>query len=693
MKTIYSFIFLLLSVLTLNAQSLDRSVRPSSAPAKEINIKDAQIFTLSNGLKVFLVEDKTTPIVYYSLQLDVEPALEGDKAGLSSMFADVIGKATLSRSKEQLNKDIDMIGARVSMYTDGAYVSFLKKYESKALEIFADMLLNPVFLPEEFTLTRDKYNTFMQSLGDDAGQLNERVSAVLTYGKGYPDGEIETKESINNVQLGDLEKYYKTYFAPNVSRLVIVGDVSLKEAKANVQKYFSAWKKKNVPVTKYEIPALPENVKVAYVVKPGAVQSAIDISYPIHYQLGTPDYDAALVMDYILGGSATSRFFLNLREKHSYTYGVYSDLSPDEHIGRFNLTSGRGAASVKAAATDSAVYELFNELNRIITEPVTADELKAAKTYLAGSFSRSLEQAGTIANFAIRIDKYKLPKDYYKNYLKRLDAVTIEDVQKAAAKYIRPNNAWVVVAGDQSQVDKLLPFASDNTIHYFDYDAQAVEAPKTQAIEVSAEQIIAAYVQALGGEAAINKIEDYKTTAEIAMMGQVVNLNQLFKKPNRSLMEILMGETTIQRMAFDGKVLRVNGMGGSQEMTSGDEFEAIKNESAVVPEINYAANGYTLSVSGIEQINGQDAYILTVSKGENAQTSYFDVKSGLKVKNITTVQSQMGEQQTITEYADYREVNGVKFPFAMKQNTAGMVMDVTVKSVEINLGLVNSLFE
>ena len=690
MKTIYSFIFLLLSIITLNAQTLDRSIRPSSAPAKEINIKDAQIFTLSNGLKVFLVEDKTAQIVYYSLQVDVEPALEGNKAGLSSMFSDVIGRATVSRTKEQLNKDIDMIGARANIHTNGGYISFLKKYESQALEVFSDMLLHPVFSPEEFTLTLDKYNTFMQSLGDDAGQLNQRISNALTYGKGYPDGEIETKESINNIQLEDLKAYYDTYFAPNVSRLVIVGDVSLKNAKANANKYFGAWKKKKVPTAKYTIPEKPKNVKVAFVVKPGAVQSVIDVSYPIQYQIGSAGYDAARIMNYILGGSATGYLFTNLREKHSYTYGVYSNLSPDKHIGRFNL----GAASVKAAATDSAIYEIFTELNRIITEQVTEETLKAAKTYLAGSFSRSLEQPNSIANFATQIDKYKLPKDYFKNYLKRLDAITIEDVQKAAVKYIHPNNAWIVVAGDQAHANKLLQFASDNEIHYFDFNANPIEAPEAPVFDVSAEEIIAKYVDAIGGQAIIAQINDLTNKATISLMGQTAELRQLFKKPNFSLTEMAIGTTMIQRVAFDGKVVRMSGMAGSQEITSGTEFETVKNGSYLVPEMDYIADGYTLSVAGIEEVNGQDAYIVSINKeGMNASLSYFDKETGLKLKNVTTTDTAIGEQQIIIEYNDYREVKGVKFPFTIIQTTAGMAMEANVASIEINTGLSEAVFQ
>jgi predicted Zn-dependent peptidase len=535
MKKITVLLVLLVCVLNVNAQIVDRSVRPLAAPAKAIDFKDAQEFTLSNGLKVFLVEDKTTPLVYYSLMLDVKPALEKEKAGLSDLFSDVFGKETTTRSKEQLNKDIDLIAAQLSLDKNGGFIAFLKKYESQALNILSDVLLNPVFSQEEFDLSLEKYKTFLSSIGDDGSEINQRVSAALVYGKDYPDGEVATLSTFDNIRLADLENYYKTYFAPNVARLVIVGDISFKEAQASVKKYFGKWKKKNVPVTSYILPSAPQKTTLAYVNKPGAVQSSIDVTYPLSFSIGAPDYDAARVMSYILGGSGTGRLFLNLRETHSYTYGIYSTLQSDELTGRFSLTSGRGAAGVKASVTDSAVYELFNELNRIVNEPVTEEELKSAKSYLMGNFSRSLENSSTIATFALNMDEYKLPKDYYKNYLKRLEAVSIADVQAAAKKYIRPENAWLVVTGDNAYAESLRRFSGDNSIHYYDYDANSVEAPVIKKSNLIAEEIIAAYVKALGGEKAIDNIIDYQMTGKMNMMGQTISLTQAFKKDRKSV--------------------------------------------------------------------------------------------------------------------------------------------------------------
>jgi predicted Zn-dependent peptidase len=682
------------AVSTIHAQTLDRNIRPVSQPAKEIHIKDAQAFTLKNGLKVFLVEDKTTPIVYYSLSLDVKPALQGDKAGMYDIFSNIYGKATVSRTKEQLNKETDLIAARLAAGRNGVYVSYLKKYEKQALDLFSDVLLHPVFTKEDFDLTLEKMKTGLSSLGDDGGEMNQRVSNVLTYGKNYPAGELTTMQSIENVELSDLETYYNTYFAPNVARLVIVGDVSLQEAKAAAEKYLGKWKKKTVPVTRHTIPSAPATTEVAYIVKPGAVQSSIDVSYPVTYAIGQPDFDAARIMNYMLGGSATGYLFLNLREKHSYTYGVYSNLASGEQIGRFNLSDGRrGAPSVKAAITDSAIHEVFYELNRMLHDPLSEEALKAAKTYLAGSFSRSLETSSTLADFAVNIDKYHLPKDYYKNYLKRLEAVTLADVQAAAQKYVKPDNAWIVVTGDKAYAEKLLPFAGDQTIHYYDYDANPVAPPVNESADVSAQTVIDGYVKALGGKAAIDNINDYTISADVKAMGQSLSLTQTFKKPNKTLVSLEMNGMAIQKITFDGTALKMSGMGGAQEFTEGEILDNIKDGAGVVPESDYVKNGYVLSVGDIEEVNGQKAYVLTATKGGSKAVNYFDVKTGLKLKSLTSLTTPMGEQQTAIEYSDYRAVDGVQFPFLMKQSMNGMSMDCLVKSVEINKGIDDSVFQ
>lgn len=686
-------LIILISSLSANAQTLDRSVRPSAAPAKEVNIKDAQIFTLKNGLKVFLVEDTSSPLVLYSLLLDVKPTLEGEKVGRNELFNEVFGTATKNRTKEQLNKDIDLIAMQGGVHRNGGQAYFLKKYHDKALELLTDMLFNPVFSQEEFDLGLNKYKTDLTAIGSDAGSITNRLASALVYGKGFPGGEVMTLETLDNVELSDLESYYNTYFAPNVARLVIVGDISKKEAQKQAEKYFGKWAKKNVPVTDYIIPTAPAKNKVAFANKPGTVQSAIDIAYPIKFNLKEPDYDAAAIMNQILGGSGTGHLFMNLREDKSWTYGVYSSLASGEQIGSMSLTSGRGAASFKAIATDSAIYEILKEFDKIKREPVTEQELKDAITYRAGNFSRSLESSSTIAQFAVNIDKYNLPKDYYRNYLKRLDALTPADIQAAANKYIKPDNAWIIVTGEKQYADKLARFAGDGKVQWYDYDANPIEAPTAQEVNVSAEEIIQNYIKAIGGKEAIDKINDYKMTGEMQVMGQSATIEQSFKKPNLSSMVMSMQGMILQKMAFDGKVLRISGMQGSQDVTEGDEYEAVKNETGLSSELNYLTNGAKLSVEGIENVNGEDAYILNVDQNGKVTTEYYGVKSGLKLRNVQNNETPQGSMQIINNYSDYREVNGVKIPHGIEQSAMGQSMKTTIKSIEVNAGLDDSVFK
>ena len=690
MKKIFTLLTLMLCAAVLSAQTVDRSVRPSAAPAKEIEIKDALIFTLPNGLKVFVVEDNRAPIVYYSLQLDIKPALEGDKAGLQVFFEEVMGTATMTRAKQQLNKEIDLIGANIRLNARGGQGSSLKKYESTFLELLADMILNPLFSQEELDLVLEKAKSGLELLSSDGSQICNRISDALVYGKLYPDGEIQTVETYERITVADLQAFYNTYFAPNVTRLVVVGDVTEAEVKANVQKYFGDWKRKDVPETKYVIPQAPPETKVAMFNSDGAVQSYINISYPVDYKPGIADAEAASMANYIFGGGMSSKLFMNLRETHSYTYGLYSSLQEDELTGLFKLHNGRDeAGSVNAAATDSALVQIFSEMDNVINQPITQDELKAAKAYFAGSFGRSLQYPATIARFAMQIDKYNLPKDYFKNFLKRIDALTAADVQAAAKKYFKPENAWIVVVGDKEHAEGLKQFAANNTVQFYDLNANPVAAPETKAADISAEQVIDNYVKALGGAPAIEAITDYKLSATMNAMGQNMDMVIMFKAPHYSLFSMGMGEMVVQKMVFDGDSYKISGMGGAQEFTEGDEFEAAKAEAAVCPEMNFIKNGYTLSVKGIEKINDTEVYALSVIKKSTESIYYFDTQTHLLVHTVVNRETPQGIVQQISESSDYRQAGGILFPYSIVQKVPSMNMEMkmTVNDIQVNTGL------
>lgn len=465
MRALFFTSLLLFGFSTVHAQ-IDRTQAPKPKPAREIKIGEYQSFTLKNGLQVFVVENHKLPRLQFSIQLRHDPILEGQKAGYVSIAGELIGTGTTTRTKAQLDEAVDFIGANLSTSASGMVASSLTKHTGKLLELMTDVLYNPSFQQEELDKIKTQTLSGISAGKEDPGTIASNVRSVLLYGKDHPYGEITTEQSVDAITLEDCKKYYREYFRPNNAYLVIVGDISLKDAKKIAKENFVKWKPGEIKTRKFPLPGSPEKTYVALVDRPASVQSIINIAYPVQLKVGSEEVLKARVMNHILGGDFSSRLNQNLREKHGYTYGSGSQLTSDELVGRFTAS-----ASVRNEVTDSAVHELLYEMKRIASEKVSAEELQAAKAAIAGSFGRSLEQPQTIAGFAVNTARYNLPKNYYSTFLQRLEAVSIEDVKGIAEKYIRPDKAYIQVVGKGSEITTALRRFGE--IKY--YDIQGTE--------------------------------------------------------------------------------------------------------------------------------------------------------------------------------------------------------------------------
>lgn len=443
MKSISIYIALLFFAVNSVFAQVDRSHYPEPAPAPTINIGDAETFVLPNGLKVFVVENHKLPRVTFSLKLDRDPILEGTKAGYTSLVGPLMMGGTSNLTKEQLDEAIDQIGASINVGSTSAVASSLTKHRETLLGLFADILFNPSFPQEELDKLKKQTISALAAQKDDPSSISMVVANAVLYGKDHPYGENATEETVNNIQVEDIASYYKNYFRPNIAYMAIVGDITKAEAETLMNKYFADWEKAQVPTHKWRKATLPLKNEVILVDRPASVQSVMDITYPVELQYNSPDRISATLLTYILGGGSSSRLFMNLRESKGYTYGAYSSISPDRIIGNFDA-----GASVRTEVTDSAAYQFFYELKNITQRTITNEEVAAAKAYLTGSFGRSLENPATIANFALNTEIYDLPKDYYKNYLKNLNAVTVETLNSIAPQYIKPANAYLIIIGN-----------------------------------------------------------------------------------------------------------------------------------------------------------------------------------------------------------------------------------------------------
>ena len=424
-RTIIYFLFSL--VISSAAAQVDRTKLPEPGPAPEIRFGTAETFTLDNGLKVFVIENKKLPRVTYSLILDRDPIMEGDKAGMLGFVGQLMTAGTKNRTKDEFNEEVDFLGARISGSSTSLSASMLKRHEEKVLELMADVLYNPIFPEEELVKLKTQTKSALAIGKNDPNAISQNLTTRLVYGAKHPYGEIETEATVDNVTVEDIKNYYRTFFKPNIAYLAIVGDINLKQAKRLVNKHFSKWEKGNVPSFQYETPVPPAKNTVALVDRSASQQSVINVTYPVQNSLSSGDYLASRIIAFALGGGASSRLFMNLREDKSFTYGANARIGSDKLVDSFNAFS-----SVRGSATDSAVNEIIYEIRNFRENGITKEELESAKANLSGSFARSLESPTTIAQFAINIQRYNLPSDYYTTYLQRLNALTLEEVNAAA---------------------------------------------------------------------------------------------------------------------------------------------------------------------------------------------------------------------------------------------------------------------
>lgn len=659
---------------------VDRSKYPEPAPAPTINIGDAETFTLANGLKVFVVENHKLPRVTYSLVLDRDPILEGEKAGYVGMVGSLMMGGTEELSKEQLDEAIDQIGASISVSSSSARASSLTKHQERLLELFSAVLFKPSFPQDELDKIKKQRISGLAAAKDDPNSIASVVRSAVMYGKDHPYGETATEETVATVEVADIENYYNTYFKPNIAYLAIVGDITKKEAEKLVKKHFSSWEQGEVPTHEWEAVSAPASNEVILVDRPSSVQSLISVSYPIEMQHNDPDRITASLMSYVLGGGSSSRLFLNLREDKGYTYGAYSSLSPDEIVGSFSAN-----ASVRTEVTDSAAYQFFYELNRLADNTITEEELNAAKAYLTGSFGRSLESPSTIASFALNTEIYDLPKDYYKNYLKNLEAVRVSEVNDITSKYVKPENAYLVIVGNVAEFeDQVAQFGEVKRYTKEGYP----EEKKTVSADITAESIVSNYIQSIGGKEKLQSVKALRQTGEAEVQGMKISQVAVVDKDRQVLVQrTMMGGQEVSKVKTTSEKTIASAMGQEQEMPA-EMHEAMKNSLLIFPELTYQERGVKLTLDGIVEVNGKDAYKLIIEDGSLKTIDYFDIENGLKVR---TESATAGE----VEYVAYEEYDGVKIPTMLNVKTPQLptAMQMNMTSVEVNPTLTDADFE
>jgi zinc protease len=685
MKTkIFTLALSLLIATSMTAQ-LDRSVRPKPGPAPKINLGNPDMFVLKNGLKVLVVENHKLPRVSATLTIDNSPVNFGDKKGEDDLLGALMGNGTTNISKDKFNEEVDFLGAHLNFWDTGARASSLSKYFDRILSLMADGVINPLFTQEEFDKEKTKLLENLKNEDSDVKSIARRIQNVVAYGKKHPYGEFTSEKTVKNVTLDDVTNYYKSNYRPNNAYLVIVGDVSFKQVKKLVKKQFKSWQA--APVLKTPLPELPKRSKttIYFVDMPNAVQSEEAVLVTSNLSKRSPDYFDMLLANKILGGGATARLFMNLREDKGFTYGAYSRLQ----LRKYAPSRFSASASVRNTVTDSAVVEFMKEIKKIRSEKVSTTELKDAKANYVGSFVMALEKPQTIAQYSLDIQRENLPQDFYKTYIQKLNAVNVKGVQLAANKYIKFNKEAIVIIGKAADVLaglEKLPYP----IVYLDKYGNKAKKPVIDIpipAGVTATSVLNDYFKAIGGA---NKIKAVKTTHynyEATVQGMTLLLEVKYMAPNLVSASTSMMGNVMSKQVFDGEKAYAEGRGQKKDIT-GDALEEMKATTTPFSELGYLKTAKLLK---IETVDGQNAYVLQVSKNKKA---YYSTKTGLKIKEVTTQKLPNGKEMSQTvNYADYKDVKGVLIPYTRSMNFGPQVIKFKLLEAKLNEGITKDDFK
>jgi zinc protease len=435
------------------APTKPKQAPPQGSAPKPFKVPASQRFTLPNGMRVTLVPYGTMPKVMVSARIRAgmlnEPA---DKIAVSDFVVELMKEGTKSRSAEQIAEQASSMGGAIetSSGADQSIVSIdaLSEFAPKAVALVADVMQNPLFPNQDFERIRnDELRDIEIQRSRPQTLANERFRKVL-YGDHPYSHVLSTAEILKGMTLDDVKKFYADNYSAARTDLYVAGKFDPATVKSAITAAFKDWKRGSAAVI--DVPKPTAKRSLSFIDRPGAVQSTVYMGLPA-LDPSNPDYVPALVMNALLGGSFGSRVTANIREQHGYTYSPFSAVSV-----RYRDGYWLQVADVTAAVTGPAIHEIFNEINRLRTEPPTDAEMQGIKNYMAGVFVlQNSSRQGLIGQLAF-VDLHGLGDSYLSTYVQKVYATTPQQVSEMAKKYIDPDKIAIVVVGDPEKAKSQL---------------------------------------------------------------------------------------------------------------------------------------------------------------------------------------------------------------------------------------------
>ena len=403
---------------------------------------------LANGITLLHAKKTGLPLVTVVIAVKAGSIAEpAEKSGLANLTADLLNEGTKTRSSKEISDAIEFVGGSLDASGGTDYVtvslSVLKKDVGLGFDLLSDIILNPAFSDAEIQRRKTSIKNSIIQQKEEPGIIAAKAFAEAVFGKNPYGRPVEgTEVSLDRITREEIITFHQEHYLPNETIMTVVGDISKGELHALLDRYFMNWQRRECKELSLPEPAFGEKPQVVKIQKTLA-QANIILGH-LGIKRDNPDYYAVSVMNYILGGGGfVSRLMDNIRDNKGLAYDVHSSFSASKYAGSF-----QAGLQTKNESANTAIGEIFKEIERIRTEPVSDRELNDAKSYLTGSFPLRIDSNKKIAGFLTAVEYYGLGLDYVDNYRKLIEAVSKDDVLRVAGKYLNTNSYVLVVVGD-----------------------------------------------------------------------------------------------------------------------------------------------------------------------------------------------------------------------------------------------------
>lgn len=640
---------------------------------------------LANGMVIFLMEDHELPLIRGGATVrGGSRNVPAAKAGMGSIYGQAWRTGgTTTKTGDELDEMLEARAARVETGTDAdstrVSLDVLKGDFDFVFPIWLDLLRNPAFRQDKIDLAKTQANTGISRRNDEPGGIVGREANKLGYGPESPYAQQPEYASIASIMREDLLDFHKRTVHPNNIILSFIGDFDAAKLEKRLRDTFSKWPQG--PKMEKPDPAMnTAKPGLYFIAKDDVTQANIAMVHP-GTERRNPDYHALVVMNEIFSGGFSGRLLQNLRTKRGLTYGAGGGVgAPWDFPGLF-----RAQMATKSGTAIESVEALREEIAKMASSPVTADELSLAKESILNAFVFTMDTREKALNQQVLLEFYGFPSDYFVKYPGEIEKVAAADVERVAKKYIHPDQLAVLVVGKEKDFEK--PLSSLGPVTAIDITIPELNAGEKKAAPAASNAegtaLVNKVAEFVGGKAKIDAVQAIQRTGTMTMktpqgdMEAQVTFVTRYPDAQRMVMKMPMGEIT--RVVTPEAAFAITPM-GTQDIPSSQRDASLADLRAELVTVlkNIANPKYTFNAGATEKIGDVDARLLEVGADGNSVKWYVDPATGRLLRSVSRASGPM-PGDVATDYSDWKTFGGLNLP------TTSVVTRNGEKAAEVKL--------